>query len=195
MERLRESGFGWSCGIHKVIRTRETLPQDRDRARYRYRPTMRRTVRDPADDDAGRTTPSPSPSPTSPSPSSSAASPVRLQDAQGREVEGWAVRRDLVVARCAGLQTPVTIIIGSRKAVSVAVYERTIEADDGQAWTAAVLPEGTLPLEGELFPPDFDRLARSVMPLRTDLTVHRSEAPAQVTRSIWCLLFPRARGC
>lgn len=152
---------------------------------------MRRTVRDPADDGTGRTTPPPTPSCSSPS----TASPVRLRDAQGREVGGWAVRRDLVVARCAGLQTPVTVILGSRETVSVAVYERSVEADDGQAWTAAVLPEGTLPLDGELFPPDFDRLARSVMPLRTDHTVHRSEAPAQVTRSIWCFLFPRARGC
>lgn len=141
-------------------------------------------MRDPADDGTGRTTPSPS--------------RVRLRDAQGREVEGWAVRRDLVVARCAGLQTPVTIILGSREIVSVAVYERSVEADDGQTWSAAVLPEGTLPLEGEVFPPGLDRLARSAIPLttdHTDHTVHRSEAPAQVTRSIWCFLFPRARGC
>lgn len=156
---------------------------------------MRRTVRDPADDGAGRTPPSPSPSPTPSCPSPTTASPVRLRDAQGREVEGWAVRQDLVVARCTGLQTPVTIILGSRQAVSVAVYERTVEADDGQAWTAAVLPEGTLPLEGELFPPGFDRLARSGMPIGTDHTAHRSKAPAQVTRSLWCFVFPRARGC
>ncbi|MEV4902325.1 hypothetical protein AB0K08_13400 [Citricoccus sp. NPDC055426] len=164
-------------------------------------------MRTSSDDGTGRAEPPSAARPATPpatppepqEPSSEAATSVRLRDAQGREVAGWAVRRDLVVTRTSGLRPPVTVILGARVSESLAVYERTVESDDGAAWTAAVLPEGTLPLDGELLPPGFSRLARSALPHARGRTgpgtETPAEAPAQVTRSIWCFLFPRIKGC
>lgn len=131
-----------------------------------------------------------------------AASPVRLCDADGREVEGWAVRRDLVVARCSGLRQPVTVTLPSHETTSLAVYERTVQTDGDNTWTAVVLPEGSLPLAREHVPPGFERLTLSAASWRSSDSAqkegagtHRPDAPAQVTRSLWCMLFPRASGC
>lgn len=127
---------------------------------------------------------------------------LMVTDAEGRVVEGWAVRRDLVVVLQARLTAPHTVLLDNQTVQAVAAHERT--GADG-TWTALVLPEGSLPLDGELLPSGIDPLAvlpglrgrdPSGRPVPSVQGLEAEDPDAWHTDgSWWCNVFPRLPGC
>lgn len=116
-------------------------------------------------------------------PSMPPAARVQVLTPSGLTVPGWLVRTDTVVAEAGGLGPEVTVVLGDRKVDVEETWEATLEITTNQPWTALVLPEGTHTMAGEAMPPQ--------LPLRPD----DREARDGVRGGIWCVLFPRMRGC
>lgn len=118
-----------------------------------------------------------------PSPRLAEAVAVRTQN--NVVLVGWAVRRDTVVVQAGGLTGPLTVTVGDREVEAIETFETTENVDSWQPLTALQLPEGTLELAGEFFPPHM--LSNGVSP---------DDSETMGARVLfWCLVFPRMRGC
>lgn len=109
----------------------------------------------------------------------------------GLTLPGWAVRTDTVVVHAGGLTAPVRVRLGDDWITAVDSFETQLilEVSDesgasGESvpWTALELPEGTLPVDVEAFPP-------GLTPPAPDPTRYGARV------AFWCLVFPRMRGC
>lgn len=124
-------------------------------------------------------------------PAPAASHPVEVAD--GVTLPGWAVRTDTIVVHAAHLPAPVRVHIGHDWVTAVETFEARLGLDadpdstaasalDGIPWTAIELPEGSLKVDGEAFPPGL-----------TPPASNPAERGARV--AFWCLVFPRMRGC
>lgn len=114
-----------------------------------------------------------------PRPEPDGAVPVRT--AEGILLAGWPIRRDTVLVHAGGLSGPVTVTIDGREVQATATHESTRGIDSWQPLTALELPENSLEIRGERFPPDM-----------------ADEEPRfghGARRAFWCIVFPRMRGC
>lgn len=110
------------------------------------------------------------------------AAQVSVQDANGVRIPGWAVRQDVVVTHAGGLQPPLTAVVNGDPVEAEVVHEATIELDSEQPWTALELPEGSIAVQGERFPPG--------------LAAGADDRPGfGARRAFWCIMFPQMRGC
>lgn len=113
------------------------------------------------------------------------AEPVAVSTNDGRLLVGWGVRQDTVVVEADDLQAPVTVAIGDQQIETSELFESSADAVPGQPLTALQLPEGSLNLAGELFPP---RMLPEIPDPEEPQTMG-----ARV--SFWCIVFRRMRGC
>lgn len=113
------------------------------------------------------------------------AEPVAVATQDGRLLVGWGVRQDTVVVETDTLEGPVTVAIGERHIETAELFESSSDVGTGQPLTALQLPEGSLNLAGELFPP-------RMLPEIPDPDEPQTMG-ARV--SFWCIVFRRMRGC
>lgn len=140
--------------------------------------------------------------PATPAVSASTAALHLVQIGGDLTLPGWAVRPDTVVVHAGGITAPARVRIGADWVTAVDTFEAELgrsldlalnDDDDGQddaaavdaeqvPWTALELPEGTLAVDVESFPPGITPPAHD--PSRFGARV-----------AFWCLVFPRMRGC
>lgn len=113
------------------------------------------------------------------------AEPVAVSTPDGRLFVGWGVRQDTVVVLADGIEGPVTVAIGDRYLETTELFEASTALDSAQPMTALQLPEGSLNLAGELFPPHM----LPEIPDPNEPHTHNARV------SFWCIVFRRMRGC
>lgn len=93
---------------------------------------------------------------------------------------GWAVKDDVVVVMAGGLDSSVEVSIAERRIAVEEIYETSRGIDRWEPLSALQLPEGSLKVGAEAFPPGLTPPPARGMP---------------ATYAFWCRLFPRIRGC
>lgn len=113
------------------------------------------------------------------------AEAIKVQTDDDLVLVGWAVRQDTVVVQAGGLTGPLTVTIGDREIEATEVFESEPALGSWQPLTALQLPEGSLNVAGEVFPPHM--LSNGPAP----------DDPQTMGARVafWCLVFPRMRGC
>lgn len=111
-----------------------------------------------------------------------AAAEVAVSSGDVITLPGWAIRSDTVLVHASGLPDPIRVATDGEWVTAVDTFEAAVGVESEQRWTAIELPEGTLEVDGEAFPP-------GVTPPATDPT----RTGARI--AFWCLIFPRMRGC
>lgn len=93
---------------------------------------------------------------------------------------GWAIKRDTVLVRAAGLNGDTEVTIDNERIPVQDIQETTRGIDGWEPLSALQLPQGTLEVPGEAFPPG----------------IEPPQLPGDPARyAFWCRLFPRIRGC
>lgn len=98
---------------------------------------------------------------------------------------GWGVRQDTVVVQAGGLQGPLTVTIGDQEIQATEIFEANQDIDSWQPLTALELPEGSLNLAGDLYPPH----------MLPEIPSPDDPQTMGARVAFWCLVFPRMRGC
>lgn len=93
---------------------------------------------------------------------------------------GWAVKNDVVVVLAGGLDASVEVTVDGQRIGVEEIYETTKGFERWEPLSALQLPEGTLNVGAEAYPPGME-------------PEHSRGMPA--TYAFWCRLFPRIRGC
>lgn len=98
---------------------------------------------------------------------------------------GWAIRADTVVVQASGITGPVSVTIDDQQVEVTEIFASNGVEGLSMPLSALELPEGSLPMAGEvlpahLAPTQVDDGASTTMSART---------------FVWCLIFPRMRGC
>lgn len=113
------------------------------------------------------------------------AEPVAVSTRDGRLLVGWSVRQDTVVVQAEDLEGPVTVAIGNHHVETNELFGATSASASAQPLTALQLPEGSLNLADEYFPPYMLPEISGPDELQT----------TEARRSFWCIVFRRMRGC
>lgn len=113
------------------------------------------------------------------------AQSIPVHTADGVLLVGWAVRNDTVVVHASGLTGTLTATVDDRPIEAVDTHEAVKDVDSWQPLTALELPQGSLRVAGELFPPHMLPAVASADDPQT--------LGARI--SFWCLVFRRMRGC
>ncbi|MCW4465255.1 hypothetical protein OK351_07035 [Glutamicibacter sp. MNS18] len=93
---------------------------------------------------------------------------------------GWVIKTDTVLVRAGGLNGQTEVSVGDRRVKVEDIFEMTRGIDGWEPLSALQLPQGTLQIKGEAFPPGIEPPGAPGMP---------------ATYAFWCRLFPRVRGC
>src|SRR5699024_5526345 len=106
---------------------------------------------------------------------------VKVRIGDDMTLVGWAVRQDTVVVQASGLNGKLTVTVGDQEVPVADTFESIDDPDTSLPMTALQLPEGTLDVTGELFPPHM--LTNGASP------IDPQKMGARV--AFWCLVFPR----
>lgn len=93
---------------------------------------------------------------------------------------GWAIRSDAVLVIASGLGKGTRVEIEGTKVTPQSIGETTKAPKSWEPLTVLLLKPGTLPIDGDHFPPGF-------------LTWRNPDIP--LTNPSWCKIFPWLPGC
>lgn len=113
------------------------------------------------------------------------AAAYRVTLDNGMTLVGWAIRADTVVVQASGITGPVSVTIDDQQVEVTEIFASNGVEGLSMPLSALELPQGSLPLAGEVLP-------AHLAPTQVD---DGTSTTSSARTFVWCLIFPRMRGC